>query len=297
MRAPSQFEVLPVGANLAAEVAAVAPVRLTVTCSPRLGVEATIASSVAHTAAGCEVTPHLAARAVRDRAHLDALLAQMRAAGIDAAFVIGGDNPQPAGVYASAGDLLAELADHPLRPTRLGIAAYPEGHPHIPPDVLAQALADKAAVADYMVTQMCFDATRLADWLRATRASGVTLPAVIGVPGVVERRKLLEVSARIGVGDSLRFLRKQHGALQLLAGRASRLADQLLTDLTPTLADPDMRIDGLHLYTFNRLLATCEWERALRTRSSSSRGARRGPRSATAPPAPEPPARSQRRAG
>jgi methylenetetrahydrofolate reductase (NADPH) len=297
MHAPSQFEVLPLGANLAAEVAAVAPVRLTVTCSPRLGVDATIAAAVAHTAAGCEVTPHLAARAVRDRAHLDALLAQMRAAGIDEAFVIGGDDPHPGGAYASAGELLAGIADHPLRPARLGIAAYPEGHPQIAPDVLADTLAAKAAVADYMVTQMCFDGTALAGWLRATRAAGVMLPAVIGVPGVVDRRKLLEVSARIGVGESLRFLRKQHGALRLLAGRTSRLAEHLVADLTPALADPDLRIDGLHLYTFNRLVATCEWERALRTRSSSSRGARRDPRNATAPPAPEPPARSQRRAG
>jgi len=297
MRAPSQFEVLPVGANLAAEVAAVAPLRLTVTCSSRLGVDATVAAAVAHTVAGCEATPHLAARGVRDRAHLDELLAQMRSAGINQAFVIGGDNPHPVGAYASAGELLEEIATHPQRPERLGVAAYPEGHPHIAPDVLAEALTAKAAIADYMVTQMCFDGAALTDWLRATRAAGVTLPAVIGVPGVVERRKLLEISARIGVGESLRFVRKQHGALRLLAGRPSRLAEQLLTDLTPALADPDLRIDGLHLYTFNRLVATCEWERALRTRSSSSRGARRDPRSATAPPEPERPARSRRRAG
>ena len=40
-------------------------------------------------------------------------------------------------------------------------------------------------------------------WARGTR-----LPIYVGVPGVVSRAKLLRVSARIGIGDSLRFLRK-----------------------------------------------------------------------------------------
>ncbi len=297
MLVSTQFEVLPTGQTIDAEVAAVAPVRLTVTCSPRLGLDATIDAAVAHASVGCEAIPHLAARAVRDRAHLDAVLERMRAAGVGEAFVIGGDGAAPQGPYASAGELLASLADHPLRPARIGIAAYPEGHPHIAPDSLAAALAEKAPIADYMVTQMCFHAGALTGWLRDTRAAGTTLPAVIGIPGVVERRKLLEVSARVGVGESLRFLRKQHGALALLTGRSSQLAQRLLDDLAPAIADPALGIDGLHLYTFNRLVATCAWEREFRTRSSSSRAAPPDPRSATEPPAPARPARSRRRAG
>ena len=76
---------------------------------------------------------------VRDRAHLDTLLAAMAEAGVDDAFVIGGDATPPAGPYSSAGELLADLEEHPQRPRSIGIAGYPEGHPLIEPAVLAEA--------------------------------------------------------------------------------------------------------------------------------------------------------------
>jgi methylenetetrahydrofolate reductase (NADPH) len=260
----TQFEILPVGHSVADEVASVAPLSLTVTCSPRHGPDLTVAVAARYAAMGCTLIPHLAARGVRDENHLGELLQSMRDAKIDEAFVIGGDAHDALGPYDSGVALLQAIAAHDLRPTRLGVAAYPEGHPHIPDDVLRGALATKAALADYMVTQLCFDAGKLIDWLTATRAAGVTLPAVIGVPGAVDRRKLLEVSARIGVGESLRFLRKQHSILRLLTSRAARLSEDLLDDLAPAIADPALGVSGLHIYTFNRLVATRAWEQELR---------------------------------
>ncbi len=55
---------------------------------------------------GHEVTVHFCSRMVRDRAHLDDLLARMADAGIDDAFVVGGDATQPLGEYSSAVQLL-----------------------------------------------------------------------------------------------------------------------------------------------------------------------------------------------
>lgn len=266
-----RYEVLPVGRTVPAEVAAVAPVALTVTCSPRHGPDHTVAVAAEYAALGCDVVPHVAARGIRDDRHLGDLLVAMRAAGIDEAFVIGGDQPHPVGAYASAVELLEVIAQHELRPARLGIAAYPEGHPLIAAEVLADALAAKARLADYMVTQMCFDAGQLVQWLTATRASGVALPALIGIPGVVDPRKLLEVSLRIGVGESLRFLRKQHGVLRLLTGR-SRVADGLLAELRPAMASPSLGIAGLHVYTFNRLSATRAWGRAFEDEDAAQPG-------------------------
>ena len=45
------------------------------------------------------------------------------------------------------------------------------------------------------------------------RASGVTLPVHIGLPGVADLTKLLTISGRIGVADSARYLKKNrnHG--------------------------------------------------------------------------------------
>lgn len=254
-----EFEVMPFarGEDEAAQLPA--PVVLTVTCSPRHGPDHTVEFGARLRGLGHTVIVHLAARMVRDAAHVDALLRRMSRAGIEDAFVIGGDSREPQGAYASAGELLEVLVKHPQRPRSIGIAAYPEGHPLIDEQTLWSALERKAEWADYMTTQMCFDAKILLTWLRAARRRGLRLPVMIGLPGVVDRRRLLEVSMRIGVGPSLMFLRKQRGIRQLLSRGAP--ADQLLATLTPLLHQPEIGVSGLHYFTFNQLLDTWAWER------------------------------------
>jgi methylenetetrahydrofolate reductase (NADPH) len=252
-----QFEVLPFdrAAREAAELPE--PVRLTVTSSPRHGADQTVDFAVRLAELGHTVVPHLAARAVRDEGHLSGLLARVAASGIDEAFVIGGDNTEPAGSYSSAGELLPLVRE---RMSRVGVAAYPEGHPQIDPDVLARVLDEKSVHADYMVTQMCFDADALLRWLRDTRGRGVTLPLIIGLPGAVDRKRLLEVSMRIGVGPSVAYVRKQRGLRGLLR-RPTTTADKLLKALTPCLEEPDLNVAGFHYYTLNALIDTWNWER------------------------------------
>jgi methylenetetrahydrofolate reductase (NADPH) len=193
------------------------------------------------------VTVHVAARMVRDRAHLDALLAGMAEACVDDVFLIGGDAERPLGHYASAVDLLPVIAEHPQRPQRIGIAGYPEGHPKIADAELEDALRTKSALADYVVTQMCFDPQALRNWLERHRE----LPVFIGMPGKVARRKLLQMSARIGVGPSVDFLRKQRGLRQLLSRRST--ADRLYDSLA------ELDVAGYQFFTFNELGQTWEW--------------------------------------
>ena len=107
----------------------------------------------------------------------------------------------------------------------IGIAAYPEGHPLIEPETIARALEEKSRVADYMTTQMCFDPEVLLGWLRAVRQAGVTLPVHVGLPGEIERRRLLEVSMRIGVGPSLAYPASSTGGCDLR--RPASMADKL----------------------------------------------------------------------
>ena len=66
---------------------------------------------------------------LRDRSHLDDVLTTMAQAGIDDAFVIGGDTTPPVGPYASAVDLLPLVHEHPHRPRSIGIASIPQGAP------------------------------------------------------------------------------------------------------------------------------------------------------------------------
>jgi methylenetetrahydrofolate reductase (NADPH) len=258
----SQFEVLPLERSV--ELARELPQReqLTVTCSPRHGPDESVAIAQRLKALGHAVTVHVAARMVRDRGHLEELLEAMRDAEADI-FLIGGDATPPHGPWSSAVELLPPVSEHPQRPSKIGIAGYPEGHPLIDAETLADVLEQKSALADYITTQLCFDPEAVLAWIRATRERGVTLPVLVGLPGIVDRRRLLEMSLRIGVGPSLSFLRKQRGLLNLL--RPSKVTpDRVYDGLAPFLGDPELNIAGLHYYTFNQLADTWEWEREKR---------------------------------
>jgi methylenetetrahydrofolate reductase (NADPH) len=256
----AQFEVLPFGRAETEAAQLPEPARLTVTASPTHALDDTIETAVHLRSLGHEVTVHLAARMVRDLEHLDGMLAEMAQAGIDDAFVIGGDATPPAGPYASAGELLADVHEHPHRPRSIGIAGYPEGHPLIDSATLAETLEQKSAHANYLTTQLCFDPGALLAWIEETRSAGIDLPVVAGVPGIVDRRKLLEISARVGVGPSLSFLRKQ-GGLRNLLRLSGRSADRLYDALAPHVGDGRLNLAGFHYFTFNRLVETWTWER------------------------------------
>jgi methylenetetrahydrofolate reductase (NADPH) len=184
-------------------------------------------------------------------------------------FLIGGDATPPQGPYPSAVDLLPVICDHAHRPREIGIAGYPEGHPLVDPARLEEALDRKSAHADYITTQLCFNPEAVLAWVRETRDRGVELPVLVGVPGVVDRRRLLEISMRIGVGPSLAFLRKQRGLRKLL--RPARVTpDEIYDALAPWLDDRELNIAGLHYYTFDQLLETWRWERQRTGRSALS---------------------------
>ncbi len=252
---PARFEVLPFARSL--EEAAQLPekVRLTVTCSPKHGLDHSIAVGKELRALGHAVTIHFAARMVRSREHLDGALDAMADAGIDDAFVVGGDAPEPLGPYATAVEIVPLVAEHPRRPATIGIAGYPERHPLASDAALAEAIAAKAPYADYLTTQLCFDPEAI---LRFAR--GVDLPVLAGVPGLVDPARLLEISLRVGVGPSLRYLRKQRGLRNLI-----KLSTSSAERLHDALAGRD-EIAGFHYYTFNRLLDTWSWTRATTTK-------------------------------
>ncbi len=97
-----------------------------------------------------------------------------------------------------------------------------------------------------------------AAWVAAVWKRGTRLPIYIGLPGLVPRSKLLRVSARIGVGDSLRFLRTHRGWL----GSTFRGAfdpGPLVEGLEKSLDHPRPNVAGFHLFTFNDLETTERW--------------------------------------
>jgi methylenetetrahydrofolate reductase (NADPH) len=256
------FELIPL--KNALEQAALLPrgATVSVTASPTKGLEATVGLASQLRAQGFVVVPHLSARMVRDRDHLCDLVAVLRDAGVDRAFVVGGDEKEP-GDYVDGLALLRELAEvgHPFK--QIGIPAYPQGHAFIPDGPLLEALHAKAAFAQYMTTQLCFDPVAISTWLAARRAEGLTLPVHIGVPGVAEPQKLLALAARIGVADTHRFLAKNvRFVARLVRSGGFYRPDALLEGIAPTLADPRADVSGFHMYLFNAVEGTETWRRA-----------------------------------
>lgn len=234
-----------------------------ISCSPSAGVGPTLDTVDRLHALQKErclkLVPHIAARVVRDKGHLREILTRLEEAGVKAVFVPGGDSPKPVGEYSSALDLLREMAEIGHEFEDIGIAAYPEGHPLLDKAELLRLMQEKQAFATYLVTQMCFDSGVMINWLRGIRMAGMTMPAWLGLPGVVEIPRLVALSLKIGVGQSVRVLRKQNGlARKLISGRAYR-PDDLLEGLRHGLSDPDLGVQGFHLYSFNNVEATERW--------------------------------------
>lgn len=256
------FEVVPLpGATEQARRYLPPDARVSVTASPRRPIENTIAVAEALAEMGFRVTPHVAARMVRDADHLAGLLDRIYRSGIRAVFVVGGDATD-AGAFSDGLSLIDAMAAVG-QSLDIGVPCYPEGHPVISDDVLMKALIDKQSHARWMTSQICFDGGRVSDWARTARGAGVTLPLVIGLPGAVDRTKLLGISARIGVGQSLSFLRKNTGLVSAFVRPGGFDPGQLLADLGEDLNDPELGVTGCHLYTFNQCQATEEWRRNL----------------------------------
>ena len=246
---------------------------VTVTCSPRKGIDRTLELAERVQGRGFRAVPHVAARLVEGRAHLRTILRRASDAGFPELFVVGGDAAEPAGPYASAGELLREMAELGHGVQAVGIAAYPERHPLIDEQELLRALLEKQPFARHMVTQICFDPRTLVRWLDEVRARGVTLPVYVGVPGAVRRRRLLEISLRVGIGDSVRYLTKHGGIVARLLRGGSYRPDGFLAGLVPLVAGRE-DVLGLHLNTFNQVEATERWRReALRAYGYAAPGA------------------------
>lgn len=234
-----------------------------ISCSPKAGVEATLDTveeiNRRYPDGRFKLAPHVAARVIRDRSHLSEVVSRLEGSGVRAVFVPAGDSTVPAGRYGGALDLLRDLADigHSFR--HVGVAAHPEGHPLMNREELMAVLLAKQPYASYFVTQMCFDPAIIIDWLKSAREAGVSLHAWPGVPGVVEVARLVGLSLRIGVGRSVRMLRKQKGlAKNFLSGRRYR-PEALVDGLAPVLAEPDLGVYGFHLFSFNQVEATERW--------------------------------------
>jgi methylenetetrahydrofolate reductase (NADPH) len=254
------YEVLPFR-NTEEQVVAHVPrdVPLTVTTTEVKGLEPTLDLAVRLARQGYRAAPHVAARLVRDDAHVADIVQRLQEAGVDGVFVVGGDAREPAGRFTDAVELLDALqaTGHPFR--RVGITGYPEGHGHIADRLIEDALVRKAPHATLSITQLCFSAGTTIAWARELKQRGVDLPIRVGIPGAVSRQKLVRISAGLGLGQSARFLAKQQSMFWRFFLPGGYSPNRLVEGLATSLGQPDNNLKGLHVFTFNEVAQTEAW--------------------------------------
>jgi methylenetetrahydrofolate reductase (NADPH) len=237
---------------------------VSVTCSPTKGIEPTLELSAELNGAGHHAVPHIAARLVESREHVEKIAARINEHAITEIFVVGGD-PDPVGPYSDGLSLMRDLLPlcHTVR--IVGTPSYPDHHTAIPDAALDDALmAKQSLIAElglegFTSTQMCFSVKTIEQWLARQRERGMSLPVHLGVPGAVERARLLSLGTRLGIGSSLRYLRKNSGAILRMFSPARYDPNKLIIPLAKR-AD-ELNITALHVFTFNSIETTAEWQR------------------------------------
>jgi methylenetetrahydrofolate reductase (NADPH) len=259
MRAP-RYEVLPTD-DVEERVLAAVPheVTITITASPRKGIDATLGLAERLAGHGYQVVPHISARLIRDQAHLREVLDRVTAIGRNEIFVVAGDAKEPAGEFPDSISLLTALMNEPHGLKEIGVTGYPERHSFIDDDLTIQAMWDKRRVATYIVSNLCFDPRVVKKWVGRVRRRGVLLPIHIGLAGVADPTKLLRISSRIGVVDSARFLRGHSNWFLRLVQPGGYDPGRFTAGLLPDLAAPDRKVAGLHIFTFNEIEPTEQW--------------------------------------
>jgi methylenetetrahydrofolate reductase (NADPH) len=240
---------------------------VSITCSPVKGIPPTLEYAERMIGLGHRPIPHLAARMVESRDDAAKLAVWLREHELAEVYVIAGDAPVPHGPYEGALAFIRDLLDNEPGVQRIGIAGYPDGHALIEPAVikeqlhLKQSLLNEAGVGGWVSTQMCFDDSTIRSWLQTERADGLTLPIRLGVPGVVDRARLMTMGTRLGIGASLRYLSKNRSTvMQLMAPGGYDPTDMVVAFADDAKA---LGIEALHSFTFNAVADTRTWQEAI----------------------------------
>lgn len=260
------YELIPLKSLPEAITQLPANARVSVTASPVKPLEDTLDVCAELLELGHRPIPHLAARKVTDAAHMRSLASRISSLGISEIFCIAGD-AQEAGDYPDALSLLRPLLDVSAgQITAVGVSSYPDGHAFIDDAALHQALIEKqelfseANIEGHASTQMCFSTDTIRSWITAQRAEGLSMPIHLGVAGVVDRAKLIRMGMRLGVGASLRYVQKNRTGLLKLFSSVGYDPSDLIDPLAHEF--DSLKIEGLHLFTFNQVSATEQWQQA-----------------------------------
>ncbi|PWT90178.1 MAG: methylenetetrahydrofolate reductase [Proteobacteria bacterium] len=250
-----------------ADIAALAPLKrcacVYLSAVPNRPADESLGAAIRLRAAGFEPVPHVAVRNFADLAALDDFLARLNGeAGVTHVLVIAGDRAE-SGSLRRALDAIDSGTFRRRGIRTIGIAGYPEGHPRIGGVELNRALGEKIAVAEAtglaveIVTQFCFNASAILNFLARLRAFGFEHPVRIGLAGPTSLAALLRYAARCGVRTSAQALVQRSGLVRQMFAMTTP------DDLVQALADVASAGVTPHFFSFGGVRATARWARAV----------------------------------
>lgn len=197
------------------------------------------------------------------RAELERILDAYAAQGVQHVMLLRGDpedGPRAEWVSTEGGLTyaleLVELA-RARGDFRIGVAAFPEGHPSAASlDADADVLVAKAhAGAEFAVTQMFFRASDYLELVERVRARGVHIPILPGIMPILNLNAIRRQGELMGtdVPDHVvRRIAAHEGDPAAMRAEGVAIAAELCEELL------DGGAPGLHFYTLNRSKATLE---------------------------------------
>jgi len=197
------------------------------------------------------------------RAELESILDSYAGEGIEHVMLLRGDpsdGPRAEWVATDGGLTyaveLVELA-RSRGDFRIGVAAFPEGHPSAASrDADADVLAAKArAGAEFAVTQMFFRGQDYFDLVERVRARGVDIPILPGIMPILNLNAIRRQGELIGTEvptDLVARISAHDGDPAAMRAEGIAIAAELCEELLAGGAP------GLHFYTLNRSKATLE---------------------------------------
>jgi methylenetetrahydrofolate reductase (NADPH) len=154
----------------------------------------------------------------------------------------------------------------------MAVAGFPDGNPNISEIALDEALKSKVKFARSaglelsIVTQFCFEAEPIVEWLRRIRATGIDLPIRVGLAGPAGLITLARYALRCGIGNTLRVLTEKPSFAKLLVENGPEPIIRGVTSAAEVGDATSMPFDiaGLHFFVFGGFNKTVEWINAAR---------------------------------
>jgi len=251
----------------AADIAALSVLRrgarVYLSAVPHRPADEALAAAVQIRAAGLEPVPHIAVRNFASVEALDTFLAALNGeAGVETVLVIAGDRAE-CGPFRRALDVIDNGVLRRRGIRSIGVAGYPQGHPRIGNDELNRALADKIAAAEAIglsveiVSQFCFDAGAILDFVARVRSFGFEHRVRIGLAGPTSLTALMRYASRCGVRASAQGLARRSGLMRQMFALATP------DDLIRTLADARLAEIVPHFFSFGGIPGTARWATAV----------------------------------